>query len=282
MLNRSAMRKFKPSNSKLLLKSSVAYALVACCALTASAFTLNSADDPSAQGWADPHVTFSLNPANCPSSVNSLIDHAMAVWNGVATSNLVLARGAQTSTTFAQLNAKTATDVPVIICDKNFSQDSGFSGAGIAGVAIVYPPAKGAPLTYAYLLINVEPGSSGNIAQADPSVVEIVLAHEMGHVLGLGHSQTESALMYFNASAKTELALSQDDIDGISYLYPRHEPPDKMMGCGSVVPLVSALKPPGSGPPSSPRWLAFLLFCAPLLLCGVLRRRDVRVSEGVF
>jgi hypothetical protein len=47
-----------------------------------------------------------------------------------------------------------------------------------------------------------------------------VLAHELGHAVGLGHSNKSQALMYFENADKIS-RLSQDDIDGISYLYPR-------------------------------------------------------------
>lgn len=46
-----------------------------------------------------------------------------------------------------------------------------------------------------------------------------VLAHELGHAVGLGHSNKNEALMYFSNADKIS-RLSQDDRDGISYLYP--------------------------------------------------------------
>ncbi|MAZ48457.1 MAG: hypothetical protein CME65_07835 [Halobacteriovoraceae bacterium] len=46
-----------------------------------------------------------------------------------------------------------------------------------------------------------------------------VMAHEIGHAVGLGHSNKTEALMYFENADKIT-RLSQDDRDGISYLYP--------------------------------------------------------------
>jgi hypothetical protein len=235
----------------------------------AQAFTLNSASDSSVKGWSNHTVTFRLNPANCPSNVDGLISAAISSWNSVPTSDLIVQRGVDTVTTFAQLNAGTATDVPVLICDPNFSAHSGIGGNGVAGVALVSPPATGGNIRYAFLLINVEPGSTGNVSSASEAVVSIVIAHEIGHVLGLGHSADVNALMYYNASAKAQLTLAQDDIDGISYLYPRNEGLDnKMMGCGTIVDG-------GNIPPTQP---ALFLFAIPLLTFFALRKRQKTVS----
>ena len=89
----------------------------------------------------------------------------------------------------------------------------------------------------------------------------------MGHTLGLGHSQDLNALMYYDESLKQNLALAQDDIDGITYLYPRNElGNDKTMGC-STVSLKSP--PPSMGTRIS---ILFMLF-APVGLAAYLRRK---------
>ncbi len=66
--------------------------------------------------------------------------------------------------------------------------------------------------------------------------VAATIAHEMGHVLGLGHSASTDALMYYaELGVRDALRLSQDDMDGLSYLYPRDElGRDSLFGCGSV------------------------------------------------
>lgn len=45
-----------------------------------------------------------------------------------------------------------------------------------------------------------------------------VITHELGHTLGLGHSSNYSAIMY--AYMHGQSSLHQDDINGVSYLYP--------------------------------------------------------------
>lgn len=49
--------------------------------------------------------------------------------------------------------------------------------------------------------------------------VETVFLHENGHVAGLGHSEDITAMMY-PSYQKVNRVLQQDDIDGITFLYP--------------------------------------------------------------
>lgn len=54
----------------------------------------------------------------------------------------------------------------------------------------------------------------------------LVAAHELGHALGLFHSDKKESLMYpvYNFSrSPAQIRLSQDDIDGIQSLYGEHE-----------------------------------------------------------
>lgn len=240
--------------------------------LTVHAFTLmGGATSGELEGWSNRTVSFKLNTAHCPANIDSILEDAMAVWNSVPSSDLIVEQRGLTTTTVAQLAAGTATDVPVIICDPTFSTNSGTAGNGVPAVARVAVPVNGGPLTYAYLLINVQPGAPGNILSQDADQVKIGLAHELGHVLGLGDTMDRNALMSFDSSARRKLSLGQDDIDGITYLYPRNELNGKAMGCGMVTETSGR-----GGPPTAWQALAMLLFFGlPMMVFARLKQLKV-------
>jgi hypothetical protein len=123
---------------------------------------------------------------------------------------------------------------PTVVCDPNFTTNATlgnpngnlFSGLGEISL-------QGNRITYGYLVLNADTGSA-KITNISSLALSIAVAHEIGHMIGLGHSADSAALMYYNLSSKTKLNLAQDDIDGISYLYPRNELNGNPFGCGTV------------------------------------------------
>ena len=64
---------------------------------------------------------------------------------------------------------------------------------------------------------------SGDVTQSPISTavdLESVAVHEIGHLLGLGHSSVEEAIMYPTLSARTrKVELTDDDVTGVQELY---------------------------------------------------------------
>jgi hypothetical protein len=56
-----------------------------------------------------------------------------------------------------------------------------------------------------------------------------VIAHELGHAFGLGHSPVKDSLMYYS-TIDLRTNLGADDMDGITYLYPKNQ----SVTCGSI------------------------------------------------
>lgn len=214
------------------MKKILAATILCFCPFQSSAFTLVTTDSEY-RGWQNPEVTFNVNTANCPASVDvpGLITEAASVWNNIATSRVKISySGATTSTA--------ASNPVTIYCETNFS---GYGDVDTIP-AVAGPGSVGHYAVVGIMRLNASAGAA-NIASFNRELLLVIIAHEMGHVLGLGHSQDPSALMYYNAGAKTNFALAQDDIDGMTYLYPRDElGDDKMMGCGQVAS--TSPKPP--------------------------------------
>lgn len=77
-----------------------------------------------------------------------------------------------------------------------------------------------------------------------------VIAHELGHAAGLGHSKNPANLMYYTLTPDRS-ALGEEDYWGMSYLYPQNHD-----GCG----LIGSLKNQDDDGASKKQWLnSFLI-----------------------
>jgi hypothetical protein len=119
----------------------------------------------------------------------------------------------------------------VISCNQ---QADNFAGSSV--LAVTVPNSfSGKKIRGAVILIN-DTNSANNFASQSRSDQIGIIAHEIGHAIGLGHadeSETE-ALMYFRV-VNQRTSLGEDDIKGVTYLYPV-----KIDGCGLVDSLVGA------------------------------------------
>lgn len=102
-----------------------------------------------------------------------------------------------------------------------------FPNSGL--LAVTVPTSfSGNKIKGAVLLLNDT--NTNAIASKTRDEIRALLAHELGHAIGLGHSPVRDSLMYY-LSIPTRRKLGWDDIDGITYLYPKEEP----VSCGTTV-----------------------------------------------
>lgn len=204
---------------------------------------------PQVSGWSARTLAVYVNTTNCTLSadvVNAEVDRAIAIWNRVPTSRLTIVRSPTPSTQgAAQFNAGTATELPLVLCETNF--DSAVGSADFVPAATLITNIGNGPMTRAAIYLNAQTGAGAEISRLPIESFRIALTHEMGHMLGLGHSSASEALMYFSVSGKSTARLTEDDRMGIDWLYPRNELAAGAFGCsavhGSGTPwaLVSAL-----------------------------------------
>lgn len=187
------------------------------------------------KGWATSELELHINPENCPDEVNDLMDKAIEVWNEVPSLGISLKRGDDSTTTISDALAGTATTSPTVHCVTDMAA-VGLNPSVIPGVAMGQQLDSAGHLNYGVLILNAQEGASANVKTLNEELVVDVIAHEIGHILGLGHSSDTSALMYYDASKRKKASLAQDDVDGITYLYPRDElAGDAMFGGCAVI-----------------------------------------------
>jgi len=152
------------------------------------------------------------------SNANYLDSPATTIWNDVATSSFQ----------FNALNG-TVENCPSLVDECDGAQT--FNGANEAGWVNLGGVQNGS-ITLGVTWYNFrQRGRFAAPQEADIALnsvanwgstdVTTVAAHEFGHAAGLGHSGDQSALMWATyQGARNPIYLSQDDIDGISALYP--------------------------------------------------------------
>ena len=174
-----------------------------------------------------------------------VVDAAIDLWNSIPTAAIRLERGSEdTSATFASVSTATSSSVasePIIFCDPSYGSNFHETNPGSELGKTFSTDA--APHTIAdYIGLNADASSAGNIylpayGASDETFIGVI-AHEMGHVLGLGHSGDPNSIMSYDHelySSKLKARIAQDDVDGISFLYPRKElGADKVFGCSKA------------------------------------------------
>ncbi|MDH5232026.1 MAG: matrixin family metalloprotease, partial [Gammaproteobacteria bacterium] len=166
---------------------------------------------------------------------DAIVDNAIALWNNVSTSTVNLSKGSDMPVDVTAANIDTYYNAfsdglnPIVydtdgsIIDLKLGSGAKNSVLGFAGSAYYTSTAQ---------FIEGRAVINGYYPDANPGFPDsketIVLAHELGHFIGLDHSQLDSdqglttsnyALMYPQAY-RTEQSLHEDDIAAVSRLYP--------------------------------------------------------------
>lgn len=112
----------------------------------------------------------------------------------------------------------------LISCNTN---SSNFSSNSVLAVTVPNN-ISGTVITGSLIILN-DTATNNQLAQKSRDELVAILAHEIGHAIGLGHSPVRDSLMYYSV-VPNRRSLGLDDIDGITYLYPKEQP----MACGTV------------------------------------------------
>jgi len=205
--------------------------------LNVNAWTLGS---QSGFKFNSPKVTFKIAGNNCTyaglntSAIETLAkDGNDSYWGTVPTTSLELTSGGvqsgiDTSSDDLTAAANKGSDGNIVVgCSSNLTLFSSAGTLAVGGIACNNGVCQGA------VLLNDT--ASTTLATLSRETLIATFAHELGHALGLGHSSAKSSLMYYSASGKVFKSLTQDDIDGISYLYPSEKKLGGLGGaCGTI------------------------------------------------
>ena len=180
--------------------------------------------------WFEPDsnqpVIFNINFAGAftPSTASD-VAAAMAAWSNVSGVSLRLQTGGSTSS--CGLKTDNVNAISFNNCDGYFPAPSGCSGLlGVGGITLyTLAPSQSkmvnGTLFYRALEGDVSLNPDAACYLSVPCQLQEVLTHELGHAVGLGHSDDQSATM--NAFAHFDgrcASLAMDDANAIRFIYP--------------------------------------------------------------
>lgn len=254
-----------------------------------SSFAIFTINPDTGRGFKKNNVKVIVSSADCTGAGFSttrfkdyLIDAVDDYWNSVATSALkvnvanINSSYDITGLTFAQALALTPMNTILAGCNQTGSTD--FDGGGGAGSSSILGAAQ---MTCtgnnckAVFIINSHPTSS--VPLLSRRDLGATIAHELGHALGLGHSSSKLNLMYFSVGGKTQTWLGNDDIQGITYLYPHEEEVSCLIGH-----MFGTIKTDDNDINLKPPFLMVLSFLGTLLFIQMLQLFTIKMKNNFF
>ncbi len=199
--------------------------------------------------FEDPNIQVNVGDSSCsnlddsPSEILDYVGEAIELyWNKVPQSTLELSQGVlqnvdssfYTDQICTSGNSNCTSPVPpvdsgiLIVCNDN-TTSNGFSSTNVLAVTLPNNVTS-STINGAIIAINARSGTLWNSQDRDSKVA--IIAHEIGHAFGLGHSQFIDSLMYaVNYSERKYLG--RDDYDGATFLYPKEHGAGAL--CGAVL-----------------------------------------------
>ncbi|MQM14101.1 hypothetical protein Taro_047030 [Colocasia esculenta] len=151
------------------------------------------------------HLTYGFTARSVPSPIRALVARAFTRWSDF------------TVFSFSEADIASA-DISISFFRGNHGDGAAFDGMG-GVLAHAFAPTNGR------LHVDVDEhwvvqGDVTTSSSPNAMDLESVMVHEIGHILGLGHSDVRGAIMYPSIAARTrKVALTNDDVWGIQNLY---------------------------------------------------------------
>jgi len=209
------------------------------------AFTLNTSNASSfSNKKVKIYITSNSNCSQTGLSRDEILDQAIIgakkFWNKVSTSNFKFIRGGVFNTTDTKyLTEKLCASDSTNTCDPNTTVPTGsdiiiacntdtISNFTSGNIYAKSGPTKISNKTIKGSVILINDSGNSALSTLSRSEWQSLLAHELGHAIGIGHSTKDYALMYYKNQEHMD-RLSSDDTNAITYLYP-----NKLDGCAPL------------------------------------------------